>query len=202
MWYYLTSEGSRAKLVRAPAPVDGDERTDEARALDGHEGYAVAFALPRAPHDFEYIDLGSGALALDVAALDAHLHGLVDAEAGAFRCRFITVVPGQEMTYLRKEAEARDLLASGAGPWPMLAATAAALDQPIAELAQEIVKRSDEWTALGAGIEALRLGAKAAVTAAADAETKRNAAEVDWEALLDPDKPLPPQGGQKQGTRA
>lgn len=156
--------------------------------------------LDRGRGEFDRFE--DGGIALDVAAIDGFLHRQIDARAGAFRCRFITVVPGQEMTYLRKEAEARDVLAGGHGPWPMLEATAAALDQPIAELAQEIVKRSDDWTALGAGIEALRLGAKAAVTAAADAETKRIAAEVDWEALLDPDKPLPPQGSQKQGTRA
>lgn len=197
--YHLMKDGERSATAR-PAPArEGDERSDEERVLDSYPGFTVAFTLDRDLGSFEKVDEAAQAIVLDVAALDAYLHGEIDAAAGAFRCQFITDVPGQELTYLRKEAEARDQLAGGAGPWPMLEAAAEALERPIAELAAEIVVRADAWTMLGAAIEGRRLAAKAAVRAAGDKAGKEAAAEVDWAALLDPDKPVPPQGGQGQG---
>jgi len=115
--------------------------------------------------------------------LDASLLSQVDAEAGAFRSRFITVSPGKELTYMRKELDARDCLAGGAGPWPMLAQEAEVRRVTVPELAATIVAKSDTWQVIGGAIEAATVCAKAAVLAAATADEKRAAAAVDWEAL-------------------
>lgn len=121
---------------------------------------------------------------------DAHerdLHLQIDAEAGAFRARFITDVPGQQQTYAEKETEARAWSADPGGTYPFLAAEAAARSIPVADVAAEIIATADAWRGLGALIEAARIAGKRAVTAARVAGhwgAMDAAAQIDWEALL------------------
>lgn len=123
----------------------------------------------------------------DFAIHEASLHGLIDAEAGAFRTRFITDVPGQQQTYAEKEAEARAWSANPDGTYPFLAAEAAARSISVADVAAEIIATADAWRGLGALIEATRIAAKRAVTAAraaGDWAAMTSAGDIDWEGLL------------------
>ena len=121
----------------------------------------------------------------DFTALDAALHRKIDQEAGAFRLNFITDVPGQQATYLRKEREALEWsVASVPGSAPYLEAEAAARGITVAEQAAMILGISSQWGALDVAIEATRIGAKEAVTAATTVAAKDAAAVVDWHALL------------------
>lgn len=116
---------------------------------------------------------------------DAELHAQIDREAGMFRLRFITDVPGQQAVYLAKEAEAARYAAEeGAGSYPYLEAEAAVRGIPLADMAAMIGGIAAGWRALSVGIEARRIAAKEAVTAAATSEAKRAAAQIDWEGLL------------------
>lgn len=121
---------------------------------------------------------------LDATTLNTLLHARIDQEAGQFRGRFLTVAPGQEMTYLRKEEEARALLAGDAGAYAFLDAEARATGRTVEQVAGLVVAQADFWLPLGAAIEGLRMGAKMAVTAATTRADKEAAAVVDWEALL------------------
>ena len=123
------------------------------------------------------------------AVHETSLHGLIDAEAGAFRTRFITDVPGQQQTYAEKETEARAWSADPGGSYPFLAAEAAARGIAIADVAAEVIATADAWRGLGALIEATRIAGKRAVTAAkvaGDWAAMDAAAQIDWEALLAP----------------
>jgi hypothetical protein len=125
-----------------------------------------------------------------LAGVEADLHARIDAEAGAFRTRFITAVPGQELTYQRKEAEAWAWVtveAPDLADYPFLAAEAAATGSAPGDAAAAIIAAAEMWAAIGSAIEGARIGAKRAVTAAADAPAKAAAAVVDWEALLAPE---------------
>lgn len=132
----------------------------------------------------EVVDRDMWSWVEDAALIDARLHARIDAEVGEFRCKFITNIPGQEMTYLRKESEARDFIAEGAGPWPVLSAQHDATGEPIADIAAAVVAQADAWLVLGAKIEAARMAAKQAVAAAETREAKEAAAVVDWKALV------------------
>lgn len=143
---------------------------------------AEAVELAREGRSLLVID---GELVLDAAVLDADLHSKIDREAGAFRCRFITDVPGQQATYLDKERQARDLLADPeGGPFPRIAAEAQVRGIDQVEMALIIVATADQWRAIDTAIEAARIGAKLAVSAATARPAKEAAATVDWEAIL------------------
>jgi hypothetical protein len=109
----------------------------------------------------------------------------VDAAAGAFRSRFITVSPGQEATYIRKEDEARRYAASsGAGDYPFLSAEASATGMTLADVAALVLSTANQWVPLGAAIEGQRRAAKLAIEAATTIPAIVAAATVDWDALL------------------
>lgn len=171
------------------APIDPGPPTHVLWREDGSveyvrpDGYETAELEPL-PEDFDpetyTADPVTQTLTQDFTRFDAALHARIDEEAGEFRRRFITTVPGQEMTYLRKEAEARGW---PGGSHPMITAEAAARDMTEEDLAAEVIANADAWAAQGAAVEAARLGAKKAVTEATTRAAKEAAAEVDWEAL-------------------
>lgn len=121
---------------------------------------------------------------------EARLHRIIDNDAGDFRTRFITDVPGQQQTYAEKEKEARAwTVESDPADFPFLSAEAAARGVTIAEVAALVIATADAWRNLGAAIEGARMGAKAGVSAAraaVDWAAMDAAADVDWEALLIP----------------
>lgn len=109
----------------------------------------------------------------------------VNAEAGAFRGRFITIAPGQEATYLRKEDEARRYDTSGgAGDYPFLSAEAAATGDTLAAVAELVLTTANQWVPLGAAIEGQRRAALKNIALAATLSEVAAAAAVDWEAIL------------------
>ena len=90
----------------------------------------------------------------------------IDREASDFRAAYISNGVGQQTTYLRKEAEARDVRNGGAGPHPYLDAEATALDITTAELADKVIADAEIWDTVNTQIESLRRKAKTQVKAA------------------------------------
>lgn len=90
---------------------------------------------------------------------------------GAVRRLFITDLPGQEMVYMAKEAEARAYAALSSAPpdltnFPLLAAEVGITAPTAAELAALWLAMASAWRAVAAQIEPLRLTASASVIAA------------------------------------
>ena len=119
----------------------------------------------------------------DLAALKSYLMARIDADAETARLAHITGGAGQAMTYGQKAAEAKACLADAApdaAAYPLLSAEIGITAPTLEEVAAVVAAAHAAWTLTGAQIEALRLGAKAAVAAAADAETAEAAAIVSW----------------------
>ncbi|MHB0973969.1 MAG: hypothetical protein ACYC0P_06980 [Thiobacillus sp.] len=147
-------------------------------------------------------DMGGYPMAVDpppVTLAEAQTSALaaIDAEAGKSRARYITVTPGQEATYMLKEAQARSYKAAGypaasVADYPMVDAEAKAMsgDAPSAEqtktAADGIIAQADAWIAKAAQIERARIAGKRAVAAAVDVtgvEAARAAAVAELVAL-------------------
>lgn len=102
----------------------------------------------------------------------------IDAAAGAARVRYITDVPGQQATYLRKYQQAQDCLRdSTVGPY--VRDEAEATGTTFQEAAQNIVAIADQWDGVvGPAIEKARRIGKLAVADALtneDVEARRQA---------------------------
>lgn len=95
----------------------------------------------------------------------------INAAIGEVRATLITDLPGQDMLYLRKESEARawvidptpDLAA-----YPLIAAEVGITGADSNQIAQVWLNLSALWLAAAAALESARLGAIAAIGAAAD----------------------------------
>ena len=88
-----------------------------------------------------------------VAAINQH--------AGYIRTMFVTDIPAQQMIYLAKEAEALAYLAAtpaDLGQYPLIAAEVGITADTALALAQLWVGTANQWRALAANIEAIRLG--------------------------------------------
>ncbi len=83
----------------------------------------------------------------------------------------------------RREAEARAWSLDNDTTTPFLSAEAAARGVTIADLAAEVIQLADAWVAIGAAIEGLRMGAKAAVGRATNLGAIVAAGKVDWSVL-------------------
>lgn len=117
--------------------------------------------------------------------LRAQMLERVNAEAGEFRRRFITDIPGQQATYLAKEQEAAAWTpSSDPAGFPYLVNEAAATGVSVADIAALVLQTASAWRALDPKIEGRRRGAAVAIAAAADAEAIMAAAAVNWESLL------------------
>lgn len=131
----------------------------------------------------------AGALALvDITPLRAAAIRRINARAGAIRATFVTAIPGQEMLYLAKEAEARAWLADAApdlANYPLIAAEVGpGLTAPDgAALAQIWLNLGAQWREVAAQIENARLGAVYAVEAA-PTEAEIAAIEAAYEGAL------------------
>ena len=85
------------------------------------------------------------------------------------RAAYITTLPGQQMIYLAKEAEARAYIADPApdlANYPLLSAEVGITAPDAWQLAQIWLAMADLWCNAAAQIEAWRLGAAAAIDAA------------------------------------
>ncbi|MBD8638287.1 MULTISPECIES: hypothetical protein [unclassified Sphingomonas] len=121
--------------------------------------------------------------ALDLDVLRNTASASIDAQAEVIRQSILTPGAGQAMTYQRKEAEARAWSLDNDTTTPFLSAEAGAREMTIADLAAEIIELADAWVAIGAAIEGLRMGAKAAVGRAANLGAIVAAGKVDWSVL-------------------
>lgn len=121
---------------------------------------------------------------IDIPMIRAFYHERIDQEAGAFRSRFITDVPGQAQTYVRKEIEARSWVegdeASNPDAYPFMIAEAAIRSVPIEQVRDEIMAQVNALAPIAALIEAKRIYAKRAVDDAADIPAIASAAAIDW----------------------
>ncbi len=131
-------------------------------------------------------DADASAFTVDWRAVEAELHAKIDGEAGAVRMRFITDIPGQQVTYSMKEAEANRWVpgVSSLLDFPYLSAEAQAKNISVDQLVAVVQAYSAQWHQLNALIEATRTAAKDAVLGAETLAAKEAAATIDWEALL------------------
>jgi hypothetical protein len=100
-----------------------------------------------------------------VSVADARKQAIaaINQHAGYVRTLFVTDLPGQQMIYLAKEAEARAYLAESPEPaslagYPMIAAEVGITADTALELALYWQGTANQWRALAASIEQIRLG--------------------------------------------
>jgi hypothetical protein len=99
----------------------------------------------------------------------AAAHAAVEAAVSAIRHAFVTDLPGQEMIYLAKEAEARAWQAAtdpDLADYPFLQAEVGLTAATPAALATLWLSMAGQWRAVAAQIEAARMTATAAIGAA------------------------------------
>lgn len=108
---------------------------------------------------------GQNLAAKRAAAIEQVRQGAAEIRAG-----FVTALPGQDMIYQKKEAEAARYLADPApdlADYPWISAEIGITAQDAPQVAQVYVNLAAEWSAIGARLETLRLGAVAEIEAAA-----------------------------------
>jgi hypothetical protein len=142
----------------------------------------AAHPLPPKPGDWAtfdpatatWLDQRSAAQrAADLELAKATAIARVNGWAARERGRHITAIPGQDMIYLAKEAEALRWLAADPPPvdltgYPLLAAEVGITAETPDQLAQLWVHLGQIWRGLAAGIETTRLGTIKAITEAGD----------------------------------
>lgn len=107
----------------------------------------------------------------------------IDEAAEAARLRYITGGSGQAMTYQQKATEAAAALAAtdpDPADYPLIVAEIGITAPTLLEVATVIDGAYQQWRVVGAAIEALRLGGKAAVAAAMTVEDVKAAADITW----------------------
>ena len=98
---------------------------------------------------------------------------LVNQKIGEVRSRYITVIPGQEMLYLAKEAEAnRYVLDSNPIPtnYPLLSSEVGITGDTLEDVVAVILSLSSEWHTIAADLERLRLQTIKSIKEATTAE--------------------------------
>ena len=112
----------------------------------------------------------------------------IDNHAGTIRSKYITVAPGQEMTYMEKSEEAADFVTAGypvdTSNYPFIQAEMDATGLTKEQAADGILAQKSAWIVVGATIEKTRLSGKAQVDAAVDQDGV-NTAVTNTKALLD-----------------
>lgn len=148
------------------AVIEGDYPDDLFRIVAG-----VPVELPPRPCAVAVFDYALGQW-IDPRTLDqvkASARARVVAWAAAERTKYITVMPGQEMIYLAKEAEAVRFVADPApdmADYPFLASEIGVTATTPYELAQVWLFMSQAWRGAAAQIEQARLAALAQIEAA------------------------------------
>lgn len=105
----------------------------------------------------------------------------------AIRMKYLTDLPGQDMVYLSKVAEAKAWLAAGLpddlAAYPLIEAEIGETGADAAGVTSVWLARAAAWTAIAATLEGARLGAGGAIAAAAT-EADIAAALADFEAAV------------------
>ena len=108
-----------------------------------------------------------------LAGAKAHAITAINTAADAVRRRYVTTISGQDMLYIRKEAEGRDYIADPdpvLEHYPLIAAEVGITAQSAWEVAQTYLNMSALWIQAAARLETARLSAIAAVEVAETAE--------------------------------
>nr|RDS95568.1 hypothetical protein DWF04_06045 [Cereibacter sphaeroides f. sp. denitrificans] len=98
----------------------------------------------------------------------------INRAADAVRRRYVTAITGQDMLYLRKEAEARNYIAAvdpDLDDYPLIAAEVGITAPTAWQVAQVYLGLSAIWISLAAPLETARLGAIATIETAPDLAT-------------------------------
>ncbi|MDD2868439.1 hypothetical protein [Neomegalonema sp.] len=153
-----------------PPLVEPPEESGERLTLT-HEGVTYAVMTP------ERLRAAGVPGAVVRAALTARARTaarqVLDAHVAAARAAFVTALPGQEMVYLAKEAEAREWAAATApdlADYPLLSAEVGVTAETADQLAQVWLNMAALWRSAAARLEARRLGVSAALDAARSPE--------------------------------
>lgn len=109
----------------------------------------------------------------------------VDIAAGEARSRYLTIAPGQELTYEQKRRNSYDFRAAGypsdIEDYPMVKAESEATGSTPAEAADSILATAAAWTTMAAYIEKVRRKASVDIKAAsAAADIESIAADAVW----------------------
>lgn len=129
---------------------------------------------------------------VDLPSMQAKAMDTINVVLTSVRKRFITDLPGQDMTYMRKDKEAREYLAlpvepTDLTPFPFLASEIGITASTAYQVAQVIVNLANSWAIVGSRIEAIRLRANNSVAAAttnAEVNQALNQLSADLTALL------------------
>jgi|GEM_PF-2090215 len=145
---------------------------------------------PPKPHAHSVFDFDTETWAHeDIEEAKAYYLQRVSLLAGIKRRDFITIAPGQEMTYQRKLERARQYQADPAPideAYPLLHKEASALALSVADLAAKIITMDALWEEKGGDIEAARLKAAAFVGGAitlAEISAAMSTFETELEAI-------------------
>jgi hypothetical protein len=110
------------------------------------------------------------AITRPLATLKSEAADRIDALSGKTRLKYVTVSPGQEMTYTAKLADAKAYIAAGypvdATPYPWIATEATMTGATPTQVADLIVYTANLWATVGATIEGTRQEAKRGINAA------------------------------------
>lgn len=157
--------------------LTGGMSTDD-QSLPERQGQPF-LAVEALPDDLSAWVIVDGALvaSTDITEADrSTAMARVNDMVGRARALFITTAPGQDMTYLAKQAEAAAYLSSTPPPadlsaFPFIAAEIGITGADAAAVAGVFFAKAAEWASLGASFERLRMTASAAISAASDRTT-------------------------------
>lgn len=182
--FYETSTGritGSATVHGTVAAPDGEAWIEGVHSEQTHyvkDGVAVPFPArpgPWATFDFvseEWVDLRSPEeIAADLQRYKASSLALVVKAIAQIREVMITDLPGQQMIYLAKEAEAKMWIAAtepDLADYPLMAAEVGITASTAADLAAMWVALSAAWRAAAAQLENIRFSAGVAIAAATD----------------------------------
>lgn len=188
MWWIETDDaGVVRRWSSSPMPAPWVAADHDQLPADHYLHEGRLHPVPASPGPWAVFDAAAGiwtdprdpgAIAADqAAALLSHRQTAladVNRTIGEVRSAYITTIPGQEMIYLAKEAEARAWLADPApdpADYPLLVAEIGITAPDAAQLAQLWLNMAALWRGVAATLEALRLGTAAALSAAPDSAT-------------------------------
>lgn len=169
----LVPAGATPAAVMAPAPMM--VTTDGPVAIPRWPDVEPEAAAPAAPVTVDWSQMITAAAAAEAALTTARAaaRARLTAHITTARAALITVLPGQDMIYQAKEAEARAWIADPSpdpANYPLLAAEIGLTAPDAHSLAQLWLNMAQLWRQAAADLEALRLGVGAAIDAAETVE--------------------------------
>lgn len=161
-----------------------DEAGEIAAITTARAPGSIERAIPGGYPEFYKWDAATASFIEATARMDAVHHAAIDAGFSAAMRTIISDLPGQPQRYAQKYAEAIEYKSTGTAG-PLLSAEATASGMTIGALADEIIAAAERCESVGIALEAERMAAKRAVSAATGQSAKQSAATVDWAAVID-----------------